>query len=680
MGVVGVKGCVSSPWAEWSAHFSPQKLTEGKCEQVISRVGTSIQFKTSSYHCLIEFYLLGAFIFVCLGRVILSFSEFSRTGLLTPLPPTGLQGLLDRQFRLLREDTIGPLRDAVRVEIEKFSNPSNDLLKDRAARTIGHPSARLARWEVDRRRGLQIIVEFDQPLAVKSKATPNQRQQVWTESRQMQKDSLVCLVSSSGRSIFFSVCDPTPTRPPKTRQNRGDDIEEHNDWAEAEYERRCQTLPSLITDQDRATVALNLVEYNEDDITWINLQSHQVPQPRQTLVEFPGILLPSFFPILQALQKMSQTLDLPFAEWIAPESSSSRDPVLEPPAYARKRGFAYNLKSLVGGAAITFTPGQPFDHKALQAKTALDQAQQVSVIHALSSELALIQGPPGTGKSYTGVSLVKTLLDSCKQASSGPILIVCYTNHALDQFLETLVKDQVEQIIRLGGRSQSEMLEQLTLHHLTHTMEQTKTEGHERWHLRNAFEIEVSEVENLLSRLKDVTSLAAIRGFLNERYPEHFRELFELMVDEDEFQLVQDKGSNRLRHWLRGSTVPAMLADKSGRSLAISGPRSIRRLSMSPLRSMTNEERHLLYNHWIGEQTEELNDKLLAALTAYNDARAALDKCNQEVNLRCLLQARIISCTTTGLAKNLEVLRRLRAKIVMIEEAGKCMLQVISSH
>jgi hypothetical protein len=46
--------------------------------------------------------------------------------------------------------------------------------------------------------------------------------------------------------------------------------------------------------------------------------------------------------------------------------------------------------------------------------------------------LALIQGPPGTGKSYTGVAIIKALLGNRKAEELGPIICVCYTNHALD--------------------------------------------------------------------------------------------------------------------------------------------------------------------------------------------------------------------------------------------------------
>jgi len=81
----------------------------------------------------------------------------------------------------------------------------------------------------------------------------------------------------------------------------------------------------------------------------------------------------------------------------------------------------------------------------------------------------LFAGPPGTGKTYVGLRIVKTfienLFNSSSKLSSGqsktvtnwnspvrcsvdklpnrmykPMLIVCYTNHALDQFLEGILE------------------------------------------------------------------------------------------------------------------------------------------------------------------------------------------------------------------------------------------------
>jgi hypothetical protein len=40
---------------------------------------------------------------------------------------SGLAGLLDRQFRLLREDTVGQLRDAVREEVTRLEHPNRNM-------------------------------------------------------------------------------------------------------------------------------------------------------------------------------------------------------------------------------------------------------------------------------------------------------------------------------------------------------------------------------------------------------------------------------------------------------------------------------------------------------------------------------------------------------------------------
>jgi len=59
----------------------------------------------------------------------------------------------------------------------------------------------------------------------------------------------------------------------------------------------------------------------------------------------------------------------------------------------------------------------------------------------------LVTGPPGTGKTFIGLKIAQALLTNLYGITSagliatsparqfGPILLVCYTNHALDQFL-----------------------------------------------------------------------------------------------------------------------------------------------------------------------------------------------------------------------------------------------------
>ena len=78
----------------------------------------------------------------------------------------------------------------------------------------------------------------------------------------------------------------------------------------------------------------------------------------------------------------------------------------------------------------------------------LNESQCKAFQCALQREFAVIQGPPGTGKTYLGLKIVHTLLDNSRlwkeeeDEKSCPILVLAYTNHALDSFLEGLTIDR----------------------------------------------------------------------------------------------------------------------------------------------------------------------------------------------------------------------------------------------
>lgn len=55
-----------------------------------------------------------------------------------------------------------------------------------------------------------------------------------------------------------------------------------------------------------------------------------------------------------------------------------------------------------------------------------------------------------------------------------PILVVCYTNHALDQFLEGIHQFHSDGIVRVGGRSQSETMQACSLSELKHKMHKVR--------------------------------------------------------------------------------------------------------------------------------------------------------------------------------------------------------------
>ncbi|XP_022686760.1 NFX1-type zinc finger-containing protein 1-like isoform X2 [Varroa jacobsoni] len=88
--------------------------------------------------------------------------------------------------------------------------------------------------------------------------------------------------------------------------------------------------------------------------------------------------------------------------------------------------------------------------------TCLNRAQMQALITAFDKEVCIVQGPPGTGKTFLGLKIVEMLL--LNSITSKPLLIVCYSNHALDQFLEAILKI-TKNIVRIGGRCRNESVE-----------------------------------------------------------------------------------------------------------------------------------------------------------------------------------------------------------------------------
>lgn len=94
-------------------------------------------------------------------------------------------------------------------------------------------------------------------------------------------------------------------------------------------------------------------------------------------------------------------------------------------------------------------------------KTILDEAQWEALKCILTQRVSVVQGPPGTGKTFLGLKATEILL----KQFDGPILCVCYTNHALDQFLEGIIKFE-RSVVRIGGRCKTEALKPFVLQEL----------------------------------------------------------------------------------------------------------------------------------------------------------------------------------------------------------------------
>lgn len=129
----------------------------------------------------------------------------------------------------------------------------------------------------------------------------------------------------------------------------------------------------------------------------------------------------------------------------------------EIPGYLRNNSKKYNINGLQFD--ILNSNHWP-DNKFL----GLDCAQSMAFKAALTEEFTVIQGPPGTGKTYIGLKIVKSIIENMYETNElkNPMVVVCYTNHALDQFLECLIKI-TKKLVRIGGGCKSDILEPYVL-------------------------------------------------------------------------------------------------------------------------------------------------------------------------------------------------------------------------
>lgn len=335
----------------------------------------------------------------------------------------GIHGLLDQQFRLLREDTVGQLRDCVRTVMESLkpleTRELTEIDHEIGLRIHKYSKVVLSGVNFDRKARLRVMAQFQQPEHLSRLSAANRR--LWWDTRkQLQLDALVCLVDSDGHCLFFSVCDRkgfSQAGQPIAMGSRGDDRLLQGQEEETK-------VPNLWHSSKRGAVTLRLIDMGNQDFKQMLGRDLQASNVEQVIVEYPGVLLPSFQPTLEALQHMSKHVEVPFSDMLLPNQESG--PVQTSwPAYATQPQFAFDLSPIVAeGEPLYVQQNEAFDFNSLKERSTLDDAQCKALVGALSRNLALVQGPPGTGKSYITVQAVKVLLECREKAEMKPIICV----------------------------------------------------------------------------------------------------------------------------------------------------------------------------------------------------------------------------------------------------------------
>lgn len=352
-----------------------------------------------------------------------------------------LEHYLDVQYRLLREDFVAPLRDGIKNYIEAIhshgQNTNKKLNELRIYRDVQIISP------ICNYHGLCRRVSFTYPGMHKIR---------WEQSKHLIYGSLVCLSADNFQTVWFAT---VANRDLKIVQKGLVDLK-----FEKDYEEISQISPDTVFVMAETTAYFEAYKH-----------------------------------VLTGLQHM-QAGDFPFEDYIVRCLSD----VKEPAYLQRIPNMTYDLRPLVDENIklddrkvennYTFTDASE-EAMNINVKDRaswptsicdllhLDTSQLKALEAALSKEFVVIQGPPGTGKTYIGLKIVRALLHNrhiwsinpdTGTEEKRPMLVVCYTNHALDQFLEGVVLCYSGSVLRLGSRSSSEILKPLSIYNKRMTM------------------------------------------------------------------------------------------------------------------------------------------------------------------------------------------------------------------
>ena len=382
---------------------------------------------------------------------------------------------LDVQFRLLREDFLEPLREGIREIVLKIPRQERkQLIKYyRSVKIVGKEFTR---------SGIIHKVHID--ISGLDTST-------WAHSKRFLFGSFLCLSNDNFKTMLFAT----------------------------------------VSDCDAEKVKEGRI-----DIRFIENQDVYGIESRNCVYQM--VESPSYFEAYRHVLKGLQVLDettLPFKKYLVECSAE-----VDPPEYLRRdeseESVYYDLGKALGvlNKSNITTPVPVLNLEAWPSVAALplNSSQLEALKTAITTEFSVIQGPPGTGKTYVGAKIVRCLLENRSvwdPLRDTPMLMVCYTNHALDQFLEKVLEFLPSRnIIRVGGRCKSDKLENCNLKKFTRRYRlDAKREEVDKRLRQNDIEMKISKqllekADVQLLEFEDVEQLinpAHLQQLCNAKFP-----------------------------------------------------------------------------------------------------------------------------------------------------------------
>ncbi|KAG0209060.1 hypothetical protein BGX28_000160 [Mortierella sp. GBA30] len=643
--------------------------------------------------------------------------------------PAGWSRQVDIHFRLYREDMLDSLRKglmAFKSILQKIENGDEGILlkhkelKKRLDDNVSlnvYGNVQFLGMNCLHKAGGSVKISFTQPPQLLN-TNKQRRTEFWERSkRRLMQGSLVCIASRSGVSTT-------------------DDATQHSNFHMLLGVVATRDTEALARDEGFACIDISLADPKQYVSTLNTAKSHVDSSNQWFLVECTGAFFESYRPILEALQRCMPAT-LPFGKYLAPtqeemEVLQATKMTIDPPLYTRAPNFTFDLSVLLRGrrpCALNTMDSQSATAAVnmLQQYSTLDDTQATALVETLCREIALISGPPGTGKTKIGVDLMRVLLHNRAVMRPGPIICICYTNHALDQFLEHLLDEGITSISRIGSRSKSEKLDNYNLESQMKLLENRTNVFNVRQALWDARERrkEVAEDINKLEKVLRSEYLAweYIADFLMIKHPKVW-EQFELpddydhysgskestVVAEDGFTLVSRKQRlNPYEKWARGedikekeernkdaeqckeeilkNTKKNKFAYLDDDQLALLQAPVLEHIPMTnrPLQELINdrnvwdmsmEERKRLIESWRSAAQEPMMDKMERLLQSMENISKEENDAYDHVRCGILRTKAVIGMTTNGAAKSHRLIEVLAPSIIICEEAG----EVLESH
>ncbi|KEP50889.1 NFX1-type zinc finger protein [Rhizoctonia solani 123E] len=445
---------------------------------------------------------------------------------------TNAQRLLDIQFRLLREELIAPIRMAIQLIVSDLNSPPETETETRLSQIIKANGGRYSAQTNNQdsvifsvftnvsfegganaeplelnNRGSSVGIQFDAPPGKARSKQAATREAYWEQvsKKRLMQGGLVALIwqgISGELDIYIGTVASHPGALKESSRKSEDRVSLRVSFFDTAAELR------IIR-------ALQTRGYNGS----------------QLLIEAP-VFFEGIRPFLEALQNNRGLL--PFSQHLCHRSEEEiRNTVVSPPSYALTPGFAFELKDLFPSDAnvqtLALRPNDTISTEwakgELSKSSRLDPSQADAVVDSLTREVCLIQGPPGTGKSYTGLEIIRVLIKN----KVSPILLVAFTNHALDHMLKGVLDAKItNNIIRLGSKhAADERIMEFSLENAEKLQSQAEQKDRMIGAAYKEMKISQNDMKELMKKLalRDV-SQDHFEKYLLVDYPLHYEELF----------------------------------------------------------------------------------------------------------------------------------------------------------